>query len=114
MEESTTLNKLSQIYQARGDYETALRYLEESLAIQRAIGDRAGLCIALLNISHIYWKKEEHQQALAYWIRTYQIAKEIDYTEVLAALENLAKRLGGSGLEYWERLSQQAGAGTVE
>ena len=29
-------------------------------------------------------------------------------------LENLAKQLGGSGLEDWERLSQQAGAGAVE
>jgi hypothetical protein len=26
-------------------------------------------------------------------------------------LENLAKQLGGSGLEDWERLSQQMGSG---
>src|SRR3954447_18910131 len=40
--EGATLNNLSQIYKARGDYETALKYLEQSLQIQREIGDKAG------------------------------------------------------------------------
>ncbi|MBK9488260.1 MAG: tetratricopeptide repeat protein [Haliscomenobacter sp.] len=30
--EGTTLNNISQIYSAKGDYDTALRYLEQSLA----------------------------------------------------------------------------------
>ncbi len=38
-DEGTTLNNLSQLFAARGDYDTALRYLEQSLAIQRDIGD---------------------------------------------------------------------------
>ena len=42
VDKGTTLNNLSSIYQARGDYDTALRYLEASLAIQREIGDKAG------------------------------------------------------------------------
>ncbi len=105
--EGTILNNLSQIYHARGDYETALRYLEESLAIRRAIGDRAGLCATLFNMGHIYWQKDEHQQAIACWVEAYRISKEIGYAEALAALENLAKQLGRSGLEDWERLSQQ-------
>ncbi|MCB1824838.1 MAG: tetratricopeptide repeat protein [Candidatus Competibacteraceae bacterium] len=109
--EGATLNNLSQIYQARGDYETAQRYLEESLAISRAIGDRAGLCATLFNMGHVYLQKDEHQQALACWVATYRIAKEVGYAEVLAALENLAKQLGGSGLEDWERLSQQMASG---
>ncbi|MCP4738560.1 MAG: tetratricopeptide repeat protein, partial [Bosea sp.] len=33
--EGTTLNNISQIYDARGDYTTALEYLEQSLAISR-------------------------------------------------------------------------------
>ena len=105
--EGATLNNLSTLYHARGDYDTALRYLEESLAIRRAIGDRAGLCATLFNIGHIHLWKDEHQQALACWIEAYRIAKEIGYAEVLAALENLAKQLGGNGLELWERLPQQ-------
>ncbi len=109
--EGVTLNNLSQIYQARGDYETALRYLEESLAILRAIGDRAGLCPTLFNIGHLHWRKDEHQQALACWVRTYRIAKEIGLSEALMNLDHLAKQLGGSGLEDWERLSQQMESG---
>ncbi|MDS4029710.1 MAG: hypothetical protein RKO66_06525, partial [Candidatus Contendobacter sp.] len=88
-----------------------LRYLEESLAIQRAIGDRAGLCPTLFNIGHLHWRKDEHQQALACWATTYRIAKEIGLSEALMNLEQLAKRLGGSGLEDWERLSQQMESG---
>ncbi|RMH75366.1 MAG: CHAT domain-containing protein, partial [Calditrichaeota bacterium] len=34
----TTLNNISQIYDARGDYEQALNYLRQSLTIQREIG----------------------------------------------------------------------------
>ncbi|MEZ5575736.1 MAG: tetratricopeptide repeat protein [Candidatus Competibacteraceae bacterium] len=67
------------MYDARGDYDTALRYLEESLAIRRAIGDRAGLCPTLFNMGHIYWQKDEHQQAIACWVEAYQIAKEMGY-----------------------------------
>ena len=40
--EGTTLNNISQIFKARGDYETALRYLEQSLAISQEIGDKSG------------------------------------------------------------------------
>ncbi|MDG4595811.1 MAG: tetratricopeptide repeat protein [Candidatus Contendobacter sp.] len=109
--EGTTLNNLSQIYKARRDYDTALRYLEESLTIQRAIGDRVGLCVTLFNMGHIYLQKCEHQQALACFVPAYQIAKAIGYAEALMNLENLAKQLGGSGLEYWERLSQQMESG---
>ncbi len=109
--EGTTLNNLSQIYHARGDDATALRYLEESLAIRRAIGDRAGLCPTLFNMGHIYWQKDEHQQAIACWVEAYQISKEIGYAETLAALENLAKQIGGNGLEDWEQLSQQMESG---
>jgi hypothetical protein len=39
--EGTTLNNISQIYQARGD-STALKYLEQSLRIRQKIGDKAG------------------------------------------------------------------------
>ena len=37
------------------------------------------------------------------WTRAYVIAKEIEYAELLEALENLG---GDAGLEYWENLAQ--------
>ncbi len=105
--EGATLANLSQIYQARGDYDTALKYLEESLAILRAIGDRQGLCPTLFNMGSIYLANNEPQQARICFVKTYRIAKEIGYAEALMNLEKLAKQHGGSGLEDWERLSQQ-------
>ena len=39
----------------------------------------------------------------------YQVAQQIGYAQVLQALDNLAKQMGGSGLEDWERLAQQLG-----
>ena len=48
--EGTTLNNISQIFKARGDYETALTYLKDSLAIQREIGDKSGEGTTLSNI----------------------------------------------------------------
>ncbi|MCP5450948.1 MAG: tetratricopeptide repeat protein [Gammaproteobacteria bacterium] len=109
--EGTTLNNLSLIYSARGDYDTALRYLEEALAIQQTIGDRARLCQTLFNMGYIYLQKNEHRQVVACWVEAYQTAKEIGLSDALMHLKNLAKQLGGSGLEYWERLSQQMESG---
>jgi tetratricopeptide (TPR) repeat protein len=40
--EGATLNNISQIYDAQGDYETALDYLKQSLTIRQQIGDKAG------------------------------------------------------------------------
>ena len=111
LREGAIFGDIGVIYLRRGEYATALKYLKESLAICRAIGDRAGLCPTLFSMGHIFLGKNEHQQALACFVEAYQIAKAIGYAEALMNLENLAKQLGGSGLEYWERLSQQMESG---
>ena len=81
------------------------------MAIYRVIGDRGGLCVVLFNMGSTYFQKNEHQQAVAYWVAAYRIAKEIGLSEALMSLENLAKQLDGNGLEDWERLSQQMESG---
>ena len=43
---------------ARGDYETALCYLQQSLAIQQEIGDKSGVGSTLNNISQIFYRKD--------------------------------------------------------
>ena len=98
--EETTLNNIGLVYLAQGDYATALDYLQQSLAIRRAIGDRAGLCRGLFNMGHIHRTNEEPQQALVSWVTAYRIAREIGLAEALQNLDNLAKQLGGAGLEY--------------
>ncbi len=106
--EGTTLNNISQIYQARGDLTTALEYLQKSLAIQEAIGDKSGMCATLFNIGHIHLAHDEVGEAIKSWVTVYTIAKEIENAQVLEALEDLAGQLNeGSGLELWEALSHR-------
>jgi len=62
--EGTTLNNISQIYKARGDLTTALTYLEKSLAIRQAIGDKSGMCATLFNIGHIHLANNDHEKAI--------------------------------------------------
>ncbi|MEM7132646.1 MAG: tetratricopeptide repeat protein [Chloroflexota bacterium] len=108
--EGTTLNNISQIYDARGDYETALKYLEQSLKIRQDIGDVAGLCATLFNMGHIHWQNEEPQQALSAWITVYRLASQINLAQALKALAGLADSLGlEGGLAGWARLAEQAG-----
>ena len=63
--EGTTLNNISQIYDAKGDYDQALQYLEKSLAIRQQIGDRKGEGTTLNNISQIYDAKRGLRSSFA-------------------------------------------------
>ncbi len=96
-------------HQARGDYDTALKYLKQALAIQQEIGDLAGLCATLFNMGHIHLHNEEVAEAINAWVHVYSIAKSTQLTQALEALESLAEQLGlPGGLEAWEQLAQQA------
>jgi tetratricopeptide (TPR) repeat protein len=75
--EGTTLNNISQIYDARGDYDAALRYLERALAIRQAIGDRRGEGVTLNNISQIYKARGDYEAALRYLERSLAIRQAI-------------------------------------
>jgi len=92
-----------------GDYEIALDYLKQSLAIRQEIGDKAGLCATLFNMGHIHLQNEEPAEALQTWLTVYQLAKPMNQADALTALENLASQLGlpGEGLQAWESLLQQ-------
>lgn len=103
-----TQNQIGIQYHAIGDYDTALRYLQQALAIQQDIGDKYGLCATLINMGHIQAQNEELQQAVAKWVAAYAVSKEIGHAQALAALESLAPQLGlEGGLEGWEALLQQ-------
>ncbi|ETR65143.1 MAG: hypothetical protein OMM_14746 [Candidatus Magnetoglobus multicellularis str. Araruama] len=69
--EGQALNNICAIYHERGDYETALRYLEQSLEIRREIGDRSGMCATLFNMGHIHYQNNDHQNAVKQWVTTY-------------------------------------------
>lgn len=106
--QGTALNNISGIYNARGDYETALKYLQESLAITQEIGDIAGLCATLFNMGHIHFQNKELAGAMQTWSTVYGIAQKINLTQALDALESLAEQLSlDGGLEGWEKLERQ-------
>jgi tetratricopeptide (TPR) repeat protein len=106
--EGTTLNNISQIYDARGDYDTALDFLNRSLKIWQEIGDAAGLCATLFNMGHIHLQNGEQNEALSAWVTVYTLAKQINLAQALQALEGLAGQLGlPGGLAAWERFAQQ-------
>lgn len=106
--EGTTLNNISQIYDAQGDYATALTYLQQSLDIMRQIGDKAGLCATLFNMGHIYMQNEQVQEAVGAWVTAYVMAKQMNLAQALKALSDLAPQLGlPEGLEGWEMLAQR-------
>ncbi len=75
--EGTTLNNISQIFKARGDYETALTYLKESLAIQREIGDKSGMIPTLHNMATISLEKGDGQAFLELENQAWNLAHEI-------------------------------------
>jgi len=77
VDRGATLNNLGGIYQARRDYDTALRYLEASLAIAREISDKAGEGRALNNLDEIYQARGDYDTALRYLEASLAICREI-------------------------------------
>ncbi|MCH9697694.1 MAG: tetratricopeptide repeat protein, partial [Gammaproteobacteria bacterium] len=90
LEEGTTLNNISQIFSARGDYETTLDYLKQSLAIQQEIGDKLGEGTTLNNISGIFSARGDYETALEYLKQSLAIRQEIgDMAGLCASLFNM-------------------------
>nr|VFJ60318.1 MAG: Tetratricopeptide (TPR) repeat [Candidatus Kentron sp. FW] len=62
---------------ALGDYEQALDYYTQSLAIQREIGNRAGEGATLNNIGRIHDARSDYDQALDWFTQSLAIQREI-------------------------------------
>ncbi len=102
--EGTTLNNIGLIHHNLGNYQEALHYLEQALKIRREIGDRAGEGISLFNLGHIHRALGEPDRALRCWGASFRLAKATGHGALLKALEDLARLMGGSGLEFWEEI----------
>jgi len=73
-----------------GDYETALTYLKQSLAIMQQIGDKAGEGATLNNISQIYDAQGDYETALTYLKQSLAIRQQIgDKAGLCATLFNM-------------------------
>lgn len=54
------LNLQGKLCRNLSQYDTALDYLNQSLTIRQAIGDKAGACVTLFNLGHIYAQKKRY------------------------------------------------------
>ena len=96
--EGTTLNNISQVYDAWGRNDEALKTLEESLAICREIGDRAGEGTTLNNISQIYRAWGRNDEALKTLEESLAICREVgDHAGEGTALNNISQIYGAWG-----------------
>ena len=116
--EGSTLNNISQIYDAKGDYETALRYLEQSLEISQQIGDRRGEGTTLNNLATTAHAKGDYETALRYLEQALLIMQQIGDREgkgaTLSNISQIHKVKGNyeTALRYLEKsleIQQQIG-----
>ncbi len=74
---SRALGNIGYLFHKTGDYDTALHYLEQSLAINQQIGDREGEGRSLNNIGEIYRAKGDYDTALQYLEQSLAIQQQI-------------------------------------
>jgi tetratricopeptide (TPR) repeat protein len=124
--DAEAMNYLGMIGIAVGDFDTALRYLEQSLAIQQQIDNRQGEGATLNNISQIYFAKGEYDVALRYLEQSLLIRQQIgDRQGEGATLNNISQIYDAKGdydtaLRYLEQslaitqqISNRQGEGTI-
>jgi tetratricopeptide (TPR) repeat protein len=122
----TILNNISQIYDAQGDYETALAYLKQSLAIMQQIGDKAGEGTTLNNISQIFKAQGDYATALEYLKQSLTICQQIgDKAGEGTTLNNISQIYDAQGdyetalaylkqsLTIRQQIGDKAGEGTT-
>ncbi|MBL8259044.1 MAG: tetratricopeptide repeat protein, partial [Candidatus Competibacteraceae bacterium] len=88
---AAALNQSGKICVGVGQYDEAKPFLEESLAIRQAIGDRAGEGMTLNNLSQIYDARGDYETALPYLEEALAICQAIgDRADEGATLTNLS------------------------
>jgi len=73
-----------------GNYDKALDFHYQSLAIREEEGDKNDIRVALNNIGLIFYNLKDHDQAIKYYLKAVDISKEVnDYTEMERVYLNL-------------------------
>ncbi len=85
-----TLNRLGSTYYLLGNYHKAIDFQQQSLEIQREIGDRQGIAASLGNLGIAYKSLGEYHQAIDFQQQSLEIRREIgDRNGIAASLCNL-------------------------
>ncbi|MDD5392776.1 MAG: tetratricopeptide repeat protein, partial [Thiothrix sp.] len=89
--EGAVLNNISQIYDARGDYDTALDFLKKSLAITQEIGDKSGEGATLGNMATTAYARGDYDTTLDFLKKSLAIQQKIgDKSGEGTTLNNMA------------------------
>jgi predicted ATPase/DNA-binding SARP family transcriptional activator/Tfp pilus assembly protein PilF len=81
-----------------GDWNSAWAYHEESLAIQREIGDRQGVAASLNSLGNAARNQGDYASARVYFEESLAIQREIrDRSGIARSLHNLGMMAGGQG-----------------
>jgi tetratricopeptide (TPR) repeat protein len=123
---SEALGQVGKQYVHLGQYHEALEYLEQSLKISQAIGDRAGEGTTLNNISSIYQARGKYDEALEFLEQSLKIYQAIgDRAGEGTALNNISQIYDARGkydealnyleqsLEIYQAIGNRDGEGTT-
>ena len=114
--EGSTLNNIGAVYRNQGNYDEALRFFTDALAISQQVGDRAGEGSTLWNIGTTYAKQRQFDLALANLQQAFIVVRSVGippYEEgitnwILDVLEDV--RQEGDQTEYQRQCQQTAAA----
>lgn len=88
---ANSLNTIGAIYQAMGEAEKALQYLQQALSISEANGIGTLSGNVLINLGVIHHERSDHARALYYLQKAYAIKSRLqDTTGIMQALSNMA------------------------
>ena len=83
---ATVLNNIGEIYQEQSNYREALNYYQQSLDIEKEIGNQAGFAISLNSIGMVHGQQGDYQKALHYLDQALKIAEEIGEESIKTAV----------------------------
>jgi tetratricopeptide (TPR) repeat protein len=84
-------------YQQKGEFDDALKYFQESLALSNEIGSKGDISLAQNGIGITYWRKGELDKALKYFQTSLALRQEIGNKQ------DIAGSLNNIGNIYWQK-----------
>jgi tetratricopeptide (TPR) repeat protein len=79
-----SFTSLGSAYDSLGEYEKARDYHQQSLTIDREIGDRSGEGGSLCNLGNIYYSLGDHEKAINYYKQALTVLKLIKHSKFIA------------------------------
>jgi len=82
--EAFVLNNMSMLHEIEGDYPTAIKFCEQSLAIKREVGTKFNVATSLINLANYYDLEKRDKDANRMLMEAAQIGREIKMKEITA------------------------------